>query len=86
MVYGSRRSTTVPPSQGSGSQAVQSTQAIPLQTTANFITAFDTNVHVANAVIEIGMDLLSDSPVPLGQIVTEKYGEALLGWLVSLGV
>ena len=64
------------------SQAQEQSSNITLQTTANFITAFDTNIHVVNGGIEMGLDFLSDTPIQnLGAIVTEKYGEALLKWL-----
>ncbi len=55
--------------------------AITLFTTANFVTAFDTTIFVVDGAIEIGLDFISDSPVPIGQIITDEYGQALLTWL-----
>lgn len=55
--------------------------AIPLFNTTSFISAFDTNIYVAQGAIEIGLDFLSDSPVDVAGIITTKYGEQLLNWL-----
>lgn len=55
--------------------------AIPLFATAGFISAFDTTIHVVHGAIEIGMDLMSDSPIDIAGHVTQKYGELLLAWL-----
>jgi len=63
------------------SQAQDSTQDIPLETTANFATAFNTNIHVANGAILVSNDLMADSPVNIGAKLTEEYGKALLTWL-----
>ena len=63
------------------SQAQDHTQAIPLETTANFAAAFNTSIHVANGAILVSNDLMADSPVNIGQKLTEEYGKALLTWL-----
>jgi HK97 family phage major capsid protein len=55
--------------------------AIPLFNTASFISAFDTSIFVVNGAIEIGMDFVSDSPLDIGGIVTQQYGEVMLQWL-----
>lgn len=55
--------------------------AIPLFNTANYISAFNTTIHRANAAIEIGLDFLSDSPVDVGGIVSRQYGEVFMQWL-----
>jgi len=55
--------------------------AIPLFATAGFISAFDTTIHVVHGAIEIGLDLMSDSPIDIAGHVTQKYGELLLAWL-----
>jgi HK97 family phage major capsid protein len=55
--------------------------AIPLFATAGFIAAFDTTIHVVHGAIEIGLDLMSDSPIDIAGHVTQKYGELLLAWL-----
>lgn len=55
--------------------------SIPLFNTASFISAFDTNIYVANGAIEIGLDFLSDSPIDVAGIVSAQYGQVLLAWL-----
>lgn len=55
--------------------------AIPLFNTANFVAAFDTNIYVANGSIEIGLDFLSDTPIPVAETITSIYGQQLLTWL-----
>ena len=55
--------------------------AIDLFDTTGFITAFDTKIHVYDGGIEIGLDLISDSPLPLADIVRAQYGERLLNVL-----
>lgn len=55
--------------------------AIPLFNTASFISAFDTSIFVVNGSIEIGLDFMSDSPLDIGGIVTQQYGEVMLQWL-----
>lgn len=55
--------------------------AIPLFNTASFISAFDTNIHVVNGSIEIGLDFLSDSPIDVADVVVQRYGQVLLNWL-----
>lgn len=52
--------------------------AITLETTAAFVTAFDTNIHVASGSILIGLDFLSDTPVNFGDYITQLYGQQLL--------
>jgi hypothetical protein len=64
------------------SQAQEQSSNITLQTTASFITAFDTSIHVVSGAIEMGLDFLSDTPIQnLGAMITQQYGEALLKWL-----
>lgn len=54
---------------------------IPLFSTSNFISAFDTNIYVANGAIELGLDFLSDSPIDVAATITAQYGQYLLVWL-----
>lgn len=54
---------------------------IPLFNTASFITAFNTDIHVVNGSIEIGLDFLSDSPIDVAGTITAQYGQQLLTWL-----
>lgn len=61
--------------------SVADDESIPLFATAGFISAFDTTIHVVNGAIEIGLDLMSDSPIDIAGHVTQKYGELLLAWL-----
>lgn len=49
--------------------------------TANFVSAFDTAVHVAVGSMLIGLDFEEDSPVDLGAVIIEKYGEKAMEWL-----
>lgn len=59
-------------------QAQEQTQAIPLFTTTAFIAAFDTNISVVNGAIEIGIDFAADSPVAIGEMIIDRYGQAFL--------
>jgi HK97 family phage major capsid protein len=54
---------------------------IDLFNTTNFITAFDTNIFVADAAIEVGLDFLSDSPVDVTAVIVDGYSRRLLAWL-----
>lgn len=49
--------------------------------TASFVTAFDTAIHTAVGSMEIGLDFEEDSPVDLGAVILEKYGEKSMEWL-----
>ena len=49
--------------------------------TSGFVSAFDTTVFNAVGGMEIGLDLEEDSPVNLGAIVAQAYGEQALKWL-----
>lgn len=49
--------------------------AIPLFDTDSFISAFDNTIYPLVGAIEIGLDFLADSPVAVGQIVMQLYGE-----------
>jgi len=55
--------------------------AIDLFDTSSFVSAFDTTIFNAVGAMEIGMDLEEDSPVNLGQIVAQAYGEKAMEWL-----
>ena len=52
--------------------------ATDLFDTTGFVTAFDTKIHVVDGAIELGLDLLSDSPLPIVDIVRAQYSERLL--------
>jgi HK97 family phage major capsid protein len=49
--------------------------------TASFVSGFDTAIHVATGAMEIGLDFEEDSPVDLGSVILEKYGEKGMEWL-----
>lgn len=49
--------------------------------TASFVSAFDTAIHTAVGSMEIGLDFEEDSPVDLGSVILEKYGEKSMEWL-----
>lgn len=49
--------------------------AIPLFDTASFISAFDNSVYPITGAIELGLDFLADSPLAVGAIVVQRYGE-----------
>jgi HK97 family phage major capsid protein len=62
--------------------------AIGLFNTASFVTAFDTTIFVCAGAIEVGLDFLSDSPIPVMDILQQQYGEVLMAWLdeqISVG-
>jgi HK97 family phage major capsid protein len=49
--------------------------------TASFIQAFDTPINVAAGAMEIGLDFEEDTPVDLGAMIIQKYGEKMMEWL-----
>lgn len=49
--------------------------------TANFVSAFDTAVHTAVGSMLIGLDFEEDSPVDLGGVIIQKYGEKAMEYL-----
>jgi HK97 family phage major capsid protein len=55
--------------------------AITLFTTDSMVSAFDTTIYNAVGAIEIGQDFEQDSPVNIGQLVTQLYGEKAKEWL-----
>lgn len=55
--------------------------ATDLFDTTGFVSAFDTLIHVVDGAIELGLDFLSDSPLPIVDIVRNQYREVMLGWL-----
>ncbi len=46
--------------------------------TANFVTAFDTTIHVVDGCIEIGHDFMSDSPVDVASVIGSAYSDQLM--------
>lgn len=48
---------------------------IPVFDTASFVTAFDTVIHPLTGSIELGLDFEADSPVALGDVILDRYGE-----------
>jgi HK97 family phage major capsid protein len=55
--------------------------AISLFNTASMVGAFDTTIYNAVGAMEIGQDFEADSPVNMGQLVIQRYGEAAKNWL-----
>ena len=55
--------------------------AIGLFDTSGYIAAFDTTIYNAVGAMEIGLDFEEDSPVALGSIVKNRYGEVTMEWL-----
>ena len=54
---------------------------ITLTTTTGFITAFNTVIYTGDLGIDLGLDMLSDSVVNLGEILTAQAGEQMMEWL-----
>lgn len=54
------------------------TNLITLETTAGFIQAFDTLIRDVHGGIEISMDFEEDTPIAIGEILAQRYGEKLL--------
>lgn len=54
---------------------------IPLFNTANLVNPFNTDIHVADFAIEIGLDLISDSVINVGQTVQGLIGSKMAQWL-----
>lgn len=52
--------------------------AVALFNTAAFVAAFDTTIHVVDGAIEVGLDFLTDSPINVGAVITQSYGERLM--------
>jgi HK97 family phage major capsid protein len=52
--------------------------AISLFNTDSFISAFDNNIYPIVGAMEMGLDFLADSPVAIGQVVVERYGQRFL--------
>jgi len=55
--------------------------AISLFDTSSYVSAFDTTIFNAVGAMEIGMDFEEDSPVNIGALVAQRYGEKALEWL-----
>ena len=55
--------------------------ALTVFDTSSFVSAFDTTIFNAVGGMEIGLDLEEDSPVNLGALVSQAYGEQALKWL-----
>lgn len=49
--------------------------AIPLFDTDSFISAFDNSIYPLTGAIELGLDFLADSPLAVGNIVINLFGE-----------
>ena len=50
--------------------------AIAPYDTDNFISAFDNQIWPVTGAMEIGRDFMSDSPLDIGGIIVDRYGEA----------
>jgi HK97 family phage major capsid protein len=57
-----------------GWSAAEGTE-IPLFDTDGFIAAFDTTIYPCTGSIEMGLDFEADSPVNVGDIIVQRYGE-----------
>ena len=55
--------------------------AIDLFDTSSYISAFDTTIFNAVGAMEIGLDFEEDSPVNIGALVAQRYGEKAMEWL-----
>jgi HK97 family phage major capsid protein len=55
--------------------------SIGLFTTDDYISAFDTTIFNAVGAMEIGLDFEEDSPVNIGALVAQRYGEKAMEWL-----
>lgn len=51
---------------------------ISLYDTTSYISAFDNTIWPVTGAMELGRDFQSDSPLDIGQIVTQRYGQAFL--------
>jgi len=49
--------------------------AISLFDTDGFIEAFDNNIYPVTGALELGKDFQSDSPLSIGQIIVQQYGQ-----------
>lgn len=58
----------------------EGTAVTPFDTTS-FIAAFDNTVFNAVGAMEIGLDFEDDSPVNMGALVVQRYGEKAMEWL-----
>jgi len=52
--------------------------AVSLFSTSGYVSAFNTTVYRWEGAVKIGLDLISDSPLNFGQMITQQYGNALL--------
>ena len=55
--------------------------AISLFDTSSYVSAFDTTIYNAVGAMEIGLDFEEDSPVNIGALVAQRYGEKAMEWL-----
>lgn len=55
--------------------------AISLFSTSGYVSAFDTTIFNAVGAMEIGLDFEEDSPVNIGALVAQRYGETALEYL-----
>lgn len=49
-----------------------------LFSTSSMVSAFDTTIHSCDGAIEIGLDFMTDSPVNVGTLIPQRYGEQLM--------
>lgn len=62
--------------------------AIGLFDTDAFISAFDNTIHTVSGAMEIGIDFLADSPVAVGQVIVQRYGQVFLkemDYVIAMG-
>lgn len=52
--------------------------AIGLFDTDSLVSAFDNTIYPVSGAMEIGRDMLADSPLDIGGIVVQRYGQAFL--------
>lgn len=51
---------------------------ISLFDTDSFISAFDNTIYPVAGAMEVGRDFLSDSPLDIGNVIVQRYGQAFL--------
>lgn len=46
--------------------------------TASFISSFNNNIYPITGAMELGLDFLNDSPVNIGAVIVQRYGQSYL--------
>jgi HK97 family phage major capsid protein len=66
------------------SWGVGSGTAVSLFNTSSLVSAFDTTIYPVVGAMEVGRDFLSDSPLDIGNVIVERYGQVFLQELDSV--